>query len=115
MLPTLFALAMTAILFTDPPAKTETPRKPNPLAPSLPELTDEEELKIDQIIDRFIEYDTGKLKGPDGKAALAEFHKLGPEAIPALIRGLNRAAKFDHSCPAVTIAKKLSRMLSATK
>src|SRR5262249_55619613 len=38
----------------------------------------------------------------------------GPEAIPALIRGLNRAALVDYSCPAVTIAKKLGRMLESS-
>jgi hypothetical protein len=81
----------------------------------LPQLTDEEEEKLDQIIDRFIDYDTGKLPGSDGKQALKDFQKLGPEAIPALIRGLNRAAKVEHSCPAVTIAKKLSRMFRSTK
>jgi hypothetical protein len=111
----LVMLACTGLLYPDPPERTETPRKPNPLAPSLPELTEEEEDKLDKTIDRFIQYDTGKLKGAEGKKALEDFNKLGPEAIPALIRGLNRAAKIDHSCPAVTIAKKLTRMLSATK
>jgi hypothetical protein len=112
----LTLITLTCVfLLADPPQRSETPRKPNPLAPSLPLLSDEEEEKIDQIIDRFIEFDTGKLKGPEGKKAFAEFNKLGPEAIPALIRGLNRAAKIEHSCPAVTISRKLSRMLSASK
>src|SRR5207244_13235895 len=52
--------------------------------------------------------------GEDGKKAGAEFQRLGPEAIPALTRGLNRAAAIEHSCPAVTIAKKLDRMLRAS-
>jgi hypothetical protein len=107
----LLTLTVGATLASD----RETPRKPHPLFPSLVELTDEEEEKLDQIIDRFIEYDTGKLKGAEGKKALAEFQKLGPDAIPALIRGLNKAAKIEHSCPAVTIAKKLSRMFSSSK
>src|SRR5438105_2637471 len=93
----------------------ETPRKQHPLFPSLYELSDEEEEKLDQVIDNFIDYDTGKLKGPEGKKALADFQKLGPDAIPALIRGINKAAKIEHSCPAVQIAKKLSRLLGSSK
>ena len=38
----------------------------------------------------------------------------GRLAIPALIRGLNRAAKIEHSCPVVFIAKKLDRLLMAS-
>jgi hypothetical protein len=76
---------------------------------------EDREQKFDKIIDRFIDYDTGKLPGPEGKQALAEFARLGPEALPALIRGLNRAAKIEHSCPAVTIAKKLNAMLRASQ
>ncbi len=106
----LAALTVAAVLS----AQQETPRKPNPFAPSLPLLTDEEEAKIDAVIDKFIAYDSGKLKGPEGRKAQADFIKLGPEAIPALIRGLNKAAKIEHSCPAVTIAKKLARMLRSS-
>jgi hypothetical protein len=95
-------------------AQTQKPREPNPLAPSLPLLTEKEEQKVDDIIDRFIDYDTGQLPGEDGKKALKEFRELGPETIPGLIRGLNRAAKIESSCPAVTIAKKLAVMLRAS-
>src|SRR4051794_19954780 len=98
----------------DNQTKSDTSRKPNPLAPSLPELSEDEEKKIDAVIDRFIEADTGKLAGPDAKTAIQEFHKLGPEATFALIRGLNKAAAIDHSCPAVTIARKLNGTLKAT-
>ncbi len=116
MVTTLFNIFLVGVLFSDPPPKpTETPRRPHPLAPSLRELTEEEENRIDEIIDRFILYDTGRLPGPEGKQALREFEKLGPDAIPALVRGLNRAAKIEHSCPAVTIAKKLGRMLRSSK
>ena len=110
----LVVLVVTSLL-AEPPAGLETPRKPNPFAPSLRELTDEEEKQVDNVIDRFIAYDTGKLRGSDAKQALSDFQKLGPDAVPGLIRGLNRAAKIEHSCPAVTIAKKLSRMLSASR
>jgi hypothetical protein len=111
MIPTLVFLVLLA---GDGPARDDTPRKPSPFAPSLPELTEEEEARLDAVIDRFILYDIGKLKGNDAKQALSNFQKLGPEAIPALIRGLNKAAAFEHSCPAVVIGRKLSRFLAAT-
>jgi hypothetical protein len=95
-------------------ADTYEGRKPNPFAPSLPQLTDEEEEKIDRIIDRFIRFDTGRLSGAEGKKALADFNKLGPETIFGLIRGLNKAAKLEASCPALTIGKKLAGMLRST-
>jgi hypothetical protein len=91
------------------------PRRPNPLAPSLPLLTEKEEAFLDGIIDRFIQFDTGRLAGAEGKKAVADFQKLGPEAIPALIRGLNRAARIEASCPAVTIARKLAGLLKSSQ
>lgn len=90
-------------------------RKPNPFAPSLRQLTDEEEDKLDELIDRFIAADIGKLTGEEAKKATREFEKLGPDAIPALIRGLNRAAKIEASCPAAVITRKLGRMLAVTE
>lgn len=92
-----------------------TERKPNPLAPSLPLLTEKEYEEIDEIIDRFIQYDIGKLRGAPGRKALEEFKFLGPEAIPPLIEGLNRAARLEHSCPAVIIGEKLSRLLRRSR
>ena len=94
--------------------KTDKQRKPHPFAPSLPELSEEEEKKLDEIIDRFMLYDIGKLRGKEGAQAYRDFVKLGPEAIPALLRSLNRAAAYDQSCPIVVIAKKLSGMLAAS-
>jgi hypothetical protein len=108
----LTTLLLTAVLLF--PGDEDPPRKPHPLAPSLPALTREEEDKLDRTIDRFIQYDTGKLLGKEGLEALREFEKLGPEAIPALIRGLNRAADIDHSCPVLVITKKLVRLLGAS-
>lgn len=105
-----FAVAITA-----PPGKSETPRPPNPIASSLPLLTDAEEEELDRIIDRFIQYDTGKLPGDEGKKALREFQKLGPEATFALMRGLNKSANIEASCPVVTISKKLSGILRSTR
>jgi hypothetical protein len=107
-------LALALLLIGAAVRGDDAPRKPNPFAPSLPLLTDEEEAKLDEIIDRFIQWDTGKLKGADGKKALQDFQKLGPEAIFALIRGLNRAAGIEATCPAATIGKKLVGLIKGT-
>jgi HEAT repeat protein len=111
MIRTFAVFLLTFLLSAAELADKYEGRKPNPFAPSLPELTDEEDEAIDRVIDRFILFDTGRLTGAEGKKALADFQDLGPEAIPVLIRGLNRAAKLEASCPALTIAKKLSGML----
>jgi hypothetical protein len=103
------------MLGADPvPKDTGTPRKPHPLAPSLPELTDKEEAELDRIIEKFIAADTGKLAGKEAKSALDEFKQLGPEATFALIRGFNKSAHIDHSCPALTIARKLTAILRSS-
>ena len=114
MLKFLVLILLAAQAADDPATKAKTPRKTSTLAPSLPELTDAEEAEFDRVIDRFIEYDSGGRKDPDGKKILGNFQKLSTDAIPALIRGINRAAKIDHSCPALIIGKKLERMLRST-
>lgn len=111
MTPSCLSLALLVLLAADPAA----PRPPHPFAPSLPQLTDEDEQRFDQVIDRFILYDIGKLKGAEGQKALADFQKLGPEATFALIRGLNRSAAIESSCPAVVIAKKLNTILRSSR
>jgi hypothetical protein len=110
----LLTLALAVPAAGEDPIDKSIPRRPSPLAPSLPELTKEEEEKLDQIIDRFMLYDIGRLQGEEGGRALRDFKKLGPEAIPALIRGVNRAATIEHSCPVVVIAEKLGRLLLAS-
>lgn len=114
MIPSFLSITLAILLAADTKLTTETPRKPNPFAPSLPLLSDEEEEALDAKIDRFIAQDIGQLKGEEGKKALAEFRNLGPEASFALIRGLNRAARIEESCPAVIIAKKLGALLGAS-
>ena len=111
---TLLTLILCAVITGDDPGRSKEERKPSAIAPSLPALTDEEEDKLDEIIDRFIDQDIGKLRGQAGKKALADFRKLGPEAIPALIRGLNKAAHIEGSCPALVIAEKLQTLLGAS-
>jgi hypothetical protein len=72
------------------------------------ELEPEEEDRIDAIIDRFIQHDLGVR--PDPKA-VQEFQALGIEAIPALVRALNRTAPLAQKCPPAMIAKKLNSLL----
>jgi hypothetical protein len=108
---TLLTLTLCVVLTGDDPARSKQERKPSAIAPSLPALTEEEEDKLDNIIDRFIDQDIGKLRGEEAKKALADFQKLGNEAIPALIRGMNKAAHIEGSCPALVIAEKLQKLL----
>jgi hypothetical protein len=112
---TLVTALLCVAVAADKPSSLDTPLKPHPLFPSLHELSEQEENRLDEIVNRFIEYDSGKLKGPEGKKALADFQKLGPDAIPALLRGLNNAARIEHSCPAVQITRKLAKMLTSSR
>jgi hypothetical protein len=93
---------------------SRTTPKHSPYAPSLPYLTKEEEEKVEKVIARFILADIGRLGGTDALRARKDFDKLGPEAIPYLIRGLNRSARIQHSCPVAVIARKLRKMLLAS-
>mgnify|MGYP006969321908 CR=1 FL=1 len=72
------------------------------------ELEPEEEDRIEAILDRFIEHDLGVR--PDPKA-VQEFQALGLEAIPALVRALNRTAPLAQKCPPAMIARKLNSLL----
>ena len=111
-------LALGLLAGAGPDDKPQSPgetRKPHPLAPSLKATTEADEDKFDRIIDRFIEYDTGKLKGADAKKALEDFQKLPPESAFALIRGLNRAAAINDSCPALVIARRLASQMRSTR
>ena len=69
---------------------------------------------FDRIVDRFIEYDIGNLTGQPGQLAYRRFQTLGPESIPALVRGLNRAAGIRASCPIGVISRKLQIVASQT-
>jgi hypothetical protein len=113
MTSTLLTLTLAVVIAADPPVSPGK-REPNPFAPSLPQLTDQEEANLDKIIDHFIEFDLGLLRGTEAKQAKDDFDKLGPEAIFALIRGLNRAALIEGSCPALVIARKLDRFLRSS-
>ncbi|MCS6977348.1 MAG: hypothetical protein NZM31_10130 [Gemmatales bacterium] len=71
-------------------------------------LSREDEERFDEIIERFIRYDTGLSQD---RRAREELDALGPEAIPALIRGINRAARMSHSCPVSVLHRKLRSLL----
>jgi len=68
----------------------------------------------DALIDRFTQADIGQLRGRQGQEAKEDFAKLGTDAIPALVRGLNRSAKIAHSCPVTEIYRKLDQLLART-
>ncbi|HEY7426154.1 MAG TPA: hypothetical protein VH682_18125 [Gemmataceae bacterium] len=114
MTTSLLVLTLAVFAAADAPDTKEKP-KHSPYAPSLPYLTKEEEEKLDEVIDRFMLYDIGRLQGEAARKALKDFRDLGPEAIPALVRGLNRAARIEHSCPVVVIAQKLVKLLAASE
>jgi hypothetical protein len=109
---TLLALGLALLAVGDP--ETKTPRKPSTIAPSLPALTKEEEEKLDEIVERLIRADTGRLRGEAARKAIKEFETLKPEAIPAMIRGLNKSARLNYTCPVLLISRKLSNMLLAS-
>jgi hypothetical protein len=113
MTTTFLPFALAGLILAVGPG--DTPRKPSAIAPSLHELTDDEEADLDRVIDRFIDSDVGKLRGDEAKKARQEFDTLGQDAIPAMIRGLNKAAKIEGSCPAIIIGKKLSTMLRSSE
>lgn len=90
-----------------PPEKLPAaPAEPTPAA----EPTTQEERRLDGVVNRFIEYDIGRLRGAEGERARKEFDQLGPEAIRALVRGLNKSARIYASCPVVVISNKLGEM-----
>lgn len=104
-------LFTTAVALAQP---AEAFRLPHPLAPTLPQLSEREEDELDSLIDRFMLFDIGKLRGPEGLKAQKDFEALKSDAIPALLRGLARSARLDHDCPVTVIAKKLRELLRST-
>src|SRR5690349_10223032 len=74
MKPAIYSL-LTSLLLSGTAGAADAPVKPHPFAPSLRDLTAKEEEAFDKIIDDFILYDVGALKGPEGKKALEAFQK----------------------------------------
>src|SRR5947208_2739436 len=90
----------------------DDPRPPHPFAPSLRQLTPKEQAKAEEIVERFIQFDIGKLLGPAGKKAAEDFERLPAEAVFVLIDGFNRTANMEASCPCVVIGKKIIRIIN---
>lgn len=65
----------------------------------------------DDVVDRFIQYDIGKLLGEEGTRARDDFQRLGADALPSLVRGLNRSASIHASCPVMVITYKIEAVL----
>src|SRR5262245_47904552 len=106
----LCSIVLVAMLGQSDGDTKERPR--HPLAPSLPRLTKEEEARYENVVERFVLFDTGKLKGAPGKKALEDFKALPPEAVFVLIDGFNVAANREDACPAVIIGKKILSILN---
>ena len=67
------------------------------------------------VVDRFIQFDIGKLRGAEGERARHDFNQLGPDSLPALIRGLNKSAYISATCPVMVLQSKIQHELSQTK
>ena len=79
MTSTLFLLTLTVLVAAEP---EKTPRKPSGIAPSLPALTKEEEEKLDDIIDRLIRADTGRLRGEEARRRSRSSMRSRPRPSP---------------------------------
>src|SRR5437763_1060608 len=100
-------VAALALAGGDPYA--DRPR--HPLAPSLPQLTEKENAKLEAVVDRFIRLEMGQLPKAQEQEAKDAIYRLGPEAIFALVDGFNRAARVESSCATVTIGKKIETII----
>jgi hypothetical protein len=58
----------------------------------LPQLQVQKYVVYNKVVDDFILYDIGRLRGQLGQLALTRFNQLGPDSLPALVRGINLAA-----------------------
>jgi hypothetical protein len=102
----------------------------NPLAPPLQPAALEDDAKpelavasgilpppnqLDDVVDGFILQAVGQLPGAKGKEALSAFDRLGTESVPALIRGLNRAASLRPSSPVTVLTEKLQGVLRSCR
>lgn len=74
-------------------------------------IEDAHEEAHDEVVDRFIEFDVGRLTGQPGALAKRDFDRLGPNAIRSLIRGLNKSASIHASCPVMVISNKIEAVL----
>ena len=99
------------------PAQVSTDQaKPNPLAPSLPQVTEEEQARFEAVIDELHPVRHRQASwGRGARKALEDFNALPPHAVFALIDGFNRTANFEATCPAVIIGKKIQAPLECQR
>ncbi|MGF1579953.1 MAG: hypothetical protein ACFCD0_11380 [Gemmataceae bacterium] len=115
MISRLTSFVLVLLIATPGLAQQTKKRQVNPIAESLPVLTEPQVKKIRNVIDRFIRADIGQIKGAEAKRAAIEFNALGLESIPFLMEGFNRAANIKDSCPVVAIGQKLKRLILRTQ
>jgi HEAT repeat protein len=113
-MPATLLVTTTMLLLAQAPPAKEEPAKPKPsLLDDAPKLVNNlDEADRDKIVDRFIQFDIGKLRGTAGAEAHAAFQKLDARAMPALARGLSRASQMEASCPALVLAAKMRPLIS---
>jgi HEAT repeat protein len=70
--------------------------------------------RSNQVVDRFILYDTGQLPGQPGQIALMQFNQLGLESLPSLLLGLERTSNLQASCPFIVLSNKVRTLLAMT-
>lgn len=74
---------------------------------------DEDLRRHRKLINDFIKWDIGALRGARAKDVPSKFNALnGSDAIPALVAGVEKAAKMRQSCPIMVLASKLSSLLA---
>jgi hypothetical protein len=130
-LTSILAVLLAAPVATDETAKKQDPKssdstaekkpsdeKPGKELPKPPrrvgrpgDLSIEEEEKLDKMLNDFILHDIGEV--PNYRTVVA-LRNMGPEAIPALIRALNRSAMMRDSCPVSMFHTKLTYLLSTS-
>ena len=83
------------------------------LAPPPVQIDADRQKLYDEIVDRILLFRSGKLTGAEGQKAIADFHQLTLDAVPALVRGVNlTVVRLDNT--GVAIAKKLRTLLDTT-
>jgi len=78
-------------------------------------LRDDE--RYNALVDEFIQYDIGNIREPAAVDRIRrQFGSLkADEAVPALVRGLNRSMRMGYSCPITAISGKLMSMMQSSR
>jgi hypothetical protein len=78
-------------------------------------LRDDE--RYNALVEEFIQYDIGNVREPAAVDRIRrQFNSLkADEAVPALVRGLNRSMRMGYSCPITAISGKLMSMMQSSR